>query len=412
MDTLCIPVGEAYADWRNQAILSLTRVFKDASTVLVLDMEVNDVSTSASHLEKELRVITCDWMRRVWTLQEAILTKPGNLYWQFREQALAAEDIWVENKTHDPLRVSYRTSAFDKRLPMLSVNSKESGSRNAQQLSKEFLDVVYALRFRSLSRNEDETICIAPMIGLERKELLKSKEHTERVKIFLSLWERVPSYILFMEGEHMEENGARWMPVSFVRGHQKSVAPTAPRRAPEKFTTFGARGLSIEYPGIFIRQPSECSYLHCDLGFYSSLDGYWYTVRDLGPIFESRLPESQRWATWRKKLHTLGNPAFILEFPSNYSANYLVAVLVDVSHSEDDTFHARYLCRVWLESCDADRRFLTLPDPKDVKEWVVSRYEEQIGQLPQDQQVVLRHSCPPPLELFEATTLDQKWCVG
>lgn len=193
MDTLCIPVGETYTDWRNQAILSLTRVFKDASTVLVLDMEVNEVSTSASHLEKELRVITCDWMRRVWTLQEAILTRPGNLYWQFREQGLAAEDIWVENKHHDPLRVSYRTSAFDKRLPVLSVNSRVSGSRDPQQFSKEFLDVVYALRFRSLSRNEDETICIAPMIGLERKELLKSKEHTELIKIFLSLWKKVPS---------------------------------------------------------------------------------------------------------------------------------------------------------------------------------------------------------------------------
>lgn len=65
MDTLCIPVGEEYAHWRNEAILSLTRVFEGANTVLVLDMEVNDVSTSASHLEKELRVITCDWMRRV-----------------------------------------------------------------------------------------------------------------------------------------------------------------------------------------------------------------------------------------------------------------------------------------------------------------------------------------------------------
>lgn len=230
----------------------------------------------------------------------------------------------MENKKHDPLRVSYRTSAFNKRLPVLSINSGDSRSGDAQQLSNEFCEVVYALRYRSLSRIEDETICIAPMIGIEREALLKSKEHTERIKTFLSLGQKVPYYILFMECEHMEEDGAQWMPVSFVRGHQKSVAP----RAPEKFTTFGARGLSIGYPGVFIRHPSEYSYLHCGLSCYNSLDRYWYTVRDLGPIFESRLPESQRWATWRKKLHTHGNPALILEFPSNYSANYLVAVLL------------------------------------------------------------------------------------
>lgn len=331
------------------------------------------------------------------------MTKPGNLFWQFREQALAAADIWLENPQHDPLRVSYRTSAFDRRLPVLKRDSKDF-----QKLSNDFLDVVYALRYRSLSRNEDETICIAPMIGLERKELLKSKEHIERVKTFLSLWKRVPSYILFMEGEHMEDDGSRWMPISFVRGHQKSVVP----RAPEKFTTFGARGLFIEYPGIFIRKPSEYSYLHCELGFYSSLDEKWQTVRDQGRIFESRLPKSQRWETWRKKLYMLGNPAFIVEFPSNYSANYLIAVLVDVSHSKDGTLYARYLCRVWLESCNEDRRFLTQPDPKDVKEWVVARYEKKVGQLPQDQQNLLGHSCPPPLDLFEATALNQKWCVG
>lgn len=404
MDTLCIPVGEEYAKSRNDAILSLTRVFKDASTVLVIDTEVNGVSMCVPQLERELRVITCDWMRRVWTLQEALLTREGNLYWQFKEQALPAEDIWLRNSQHDPLHVTYWQSAFDKRLPRLVVNPHEP-----QQLSSDFLNVVYALRYRSLSRIEDETICIAPMLGLQREALLKSKDHTERIKIFLSLWKQVPSYILFMEGEHLEEYGVRWMPVSFVRGHHKSVAP----RAPEKFTSFGSKGLSINYPGIFIRRPSAiASPLHCETGFYSSLDGRWHTVHDQGLIFESRLPESQRWATWKRNLHKLNRPAFIIEFPSNYAENYLVAALVDVLSADDGTFYARYICRVWMQTCDEDRRFLTQPDTKDVKEWVALRYEERIAQLPHDEQAHLRRDCPPPRELFEATALDQKWCVG
>ena len=198
MDTLCIPVGKEYYRSRELAILSLTRVFSDANTVLVLDTELSDVSIKASSLERELRVITSDWMRRVWTLQEALLTRPGNLYWQSKEQALAAEDIWQENKEHNPLVVSYRMSAFDRRLPVLAI---EPG--DPDKLSNDFLDIIYALRYRSLSRVEDETICIAPIIGLDRKELLVSKVYTTRIKTFLSMWKKkgpVGFQYLLLEG--------------------------------------------------------------------------------------------------------------------------------------------------------------------------------------------------------------------
>lgn len=108
IDTLCIPVGPEFKSARNDAILSLTRVFSDAYIVLVIDAELQAVSSRTASLEREIRMITCDWMRRVWTLQEALLTKPGNLFWQFKEAALSADQIWQQSSGKAPYHISYR----------------------------------------------------------------------------------------------------------------------------------------------------------------------------------------------------------------------------------------------------------------------------------------------------------------
>ncbi|KAK7977480.1 hypothetical protein PG996_003535 [Apiospora saccharicola] len=349
IDTLCIPVGDEFDDSRRQAILRLTYVFRDAEAVLVLDKEVEHVPASVSHLEKELRVITCDWMRRVWTLQEALLTKPGRLYWQFADDALPADDIWIDNSRHDPLCVTYKSSAFSKRLPALERS--EVGTR---EFSENFLAVMYVLRYRSLSREEDETICLAPILGLERAALLQSKVHVERMKILAALWKNLPTYLLFLEGERITQPGYGWLPTSFTRGLHKSTTT----RAPYQFTQTGPEGLFVVYPGILINHTAGASPLHCQIGFKNGLDGMWYSVKDSGKILESKLPEIQRWSYWRPRLSELPRPALMLEYPSDYSDNYIVAVLVNVEREKDSIYYAHYLCRVWLDCCDFDLRFL------------------------------------------------------
>lgn len=404
MDTLCIPVGTEYSEARNLAILSLTRVFSDASTVLVLDMELVDVSITVSYLERELRMITSDWMRRVWTLQEALLTRPGNLYWQFKEQALAGDEIWVNNDEHDPLCISYRMSAFERRLPALSTTP-----RSTLSLSNDFLDVIYALRYRSLSRIEDETICIAPILGFGRAELLQTKDPLERIRIFLSLWGEIPSYVLFIEGERMDRPGCRWLPTSFIRGIHKSTVS----RAPEQFTKAGPEGLYVTYPGIFLPPKSELTSLYCNIGIWNDFDGLWHTVKDLGRIFESQLPPAQQWATYRRDMHRLIRPAFILEYPSQYSEKYIVAVLVDVSREQDGVFYAQYLCRVWLTTCDFGGLEQTKSGKNGGESWPKGWYEEKIKDYTaEDQTTGLHRAQPPSREMFQVTATSQCWCVG
>lgn len=238
-------------------------------------------------------------MRRVWTLQEALLTKPHKLYWQFAQEALNGTQLWkVSNlneiqsplalytKSRYPNRISYRESAFHRRLPMSQTNA-----RDPQVLRTNLMEVMYALRYRSLSHIEDEMICIAPMLGFNRSEILRSKDHEERVHTFLSLWKEIPSYLVFTEGERISKPGRRWMPSSFVRGNHKSVT----LRAPLQLAKFDSKGIYITYPGLRISCPEKDSWIHFDTGFRNPLEDHWYMVKDQGMIFESLLPEDQRW---------------------------------------------------------------------------------------------------------------------
>ena len=81
--TLCIPipVGKLYKNARKQAILKLADIYGQADRVLVLDAELQNISpTIMSPLEMEMRMLICSWIRRLWTLQEALLSGFGRLY--------------------------------------------------------------------------------------------------------------------------------------------------------------------------------------------------------------------------------------------------------------------------------------------------------------------------------------------
>ncbi|KAF2795501.1 hypothetical protein K505DRAFT_324016 [Melanomma pulvis-pyrius CBS 109.77] len=83
MDTLCIPVGDEFADLRTSAINDMATIYVGASQVLVLDAEL--LSLSSVHnsenpqideldaLDALARIAFGTWSRRSWTFQEGAL---------------------------------------------------------------------------------------------------------------------------------------------------------------------------------------------------------------------------------------------------------------------------------------------------------------------------------------------------
>ncbi|KAF2992997.1 hypothetical protein E8E14_000383 [Neopestalotiopsis sp. 37M] len=326
-----------------------------------------------------------------------------NLFWQFKEDALSAEEIWRDHFDQAPCHISYRTSAFDKRLPYFSGNTK-----SPSDLSNIFLELVNALRYRSLSRVEGETIFMAPILGLDRAPLFKQEGHVQRMQMFFHLWQNIPSYILFMEGERLSQPGSRWMPLSFVRGAHKT---TVTRVSPQ-FTTFEPRGLLLSYPGLILPVSDARLAEYCDVGFWNRFDSKWYRIRDTGPVFESKLPIEQRWSHWKPILSTFHHPAFVLEYHSYYSHNYIVAVLVDITEEANGLNYADFKARVWLDECNAGRRFETQSETDSVEIWLEGMYREYHDSDSKKARPGAQGGYLPPKDAFHTTTLQQRWCIG
>lgn len=72
MDSLCVPKDP---DTRRKALKLMGRAYLDAEIVLVLDSTIKQCSAEASPNELLLHVVLSPWMRRLWTLQEAVLAK-------------------------------------------------------------------------------------------------------------------------------------------------------------------------------------------------------------------------------------------------------------------------------------------------------------------------------------------------
>lgn len=78
MDTLMIPVGSdaEIKDVRRKTIRQIPKIFKDASHTIVLDWGLHGIDPDVQKpAQTAMRIIASGWMRRLWTLQEAFVSK-------------------------------------------------------------------------------------------------------------------------------------------------------------------------------------------------------------------------------------------------------------------------------------------------------------------------------------------------
>ncbi|KAF8173732.1 hypothetical protein K438DRAFT_128078 [Mycena galopus ATCC 62051] len=93
MDSLCVPERR---DMRKRAITLMAETYRRAQVVLVIDSGIRTCSIHAPLEEKLLRVVTCGWMQRLWTLQEAMLA--GKLVFEFLDGIVNVADLIPSGK--------------------------------------------------------------------------------------------------------------------------------------------------------------------------------------------------------------------------------------------------------------------------------------------------------------------------
>lgn len=209
-----------------------------SSHVLVLDAELQRTSKFCSRTELATRILCSGWMRRLWTLQEAVVTQYypncSKFGIQFLEGPLEFDSLMK------PMVLSFYYSES----AVIAVYS------SIPQLRKEvdvFGFLARALEYRMTSKPEDEAICLASILGIRLDEIASLTTAEERMRVLYSLIKQLPSSILCHRGSRLQLDGVRWPPASLLNNHRFFLC--ASDSAP---ATCDAQGLYVKIFGYVV----------------------------------------------------------------------------------------------------------------------------------------------------------------
>lgn len=202
-DTLCIPLSPP--NLKMKAIESMKTIYRRANRVIVLDAELLEVRGAPESEEILARITASHWMRRLWTLQEAVLGKI--VYFQF------ADESFRVNRINEPIDLKW----FDNEVGYYSASFDFDWRTLANALSgiPRVSFVWSALQFRCVSRVEDQPLCVAILLDMDLPKLLGCPA-ADRTRQLWEMFEEVPAGILFLPGEKLDDTGLTWALKSFV----------------------------------------------------------------------------------------------------------------------------------------------------------------------------------------------------
>lgn len=200
IDALCVPKDPST---RKSALKMMGKAYRDAEFVLVRDNTIRSCSSRAPLEEILLHILMSPWMRRLWTLQEALLSK--KLVFQFSDSLLPIHSIVPNLSTlmTDYLHVGLASELY--RLTKLRT------FRNLK-----FSDVAKSLRWRFTSNAEDEIPAIVSLLDVDGAAILDIPTADQRMaKLLLELQHLSPN-IIFLKGPKLPIPGFRWAPATLM----------------------------------------------------------------------------------------------------------------------------------------------------------------------------------------------------
>lgn len=210
LDTLCVPLE---TEFRHLAIARMGDTYGLSHKMIVLDSELMRCSYHDRSDEESLfRVGVSSWMRRIWTLQEAVMAK--QFFVEFADgffdvhaaiQSIKERSV-LESECYDP--VPLECCQFHHTIRSIQHES----------IYERFIPAWRAIQTRQTSHRGDEMLCFADMLGMDPSDLLTTKDAGARMKIFFNILPTVPVSILWSTGPKLKEHGYRWAPSSFFGG--------------------------------------------------------------------------------------------------------------------------------------------------------------------------------------------------
>ena len=218
IDTLCVPLEPM--DLKQLALKQLRDPYMRAEHVLVLDNYLRTVcAKECDLLETFARLSCCNWIRRLWTLQEGWLAK--SVWFQFKDEAIELRVLFKKIQ-----RPSNRGWDY---WPMLMNTISKWSATNIYDAEEDTSDhpwshiggvakLRYMLCSRSVSVPADEALCLFCLAGLEMEKITSVPASAPvRMGVFWRQMQAVQSGLLFSKSSpKLDEPGLRWAPLSLM----------------------------------------------------------------------------------------------------------------------------------------------------------------------------------------------------
>ena len=218
IDSLLVPVKEEHE--KRLALSQMCNYYRAAEKVLVLDSDLLHASKMCPTEELIARIFFSTWMRRLWTLEEGVLSR-GNLEFQFCDGTVSMNELsdqsqFLKSVTGIGEVLSGNMLAS---VPKLA-NYYPRSADNSQRQRPVIVQLLPALEYRLTTKDVDEPLCIAHILGLDASRLVIIKDaHLRMAKLFEIFAEQqafFPMRFLFTKEPKLQFDGFRWAPTSFM----------------------------------------------------------------------------------------------------------------------------------------------------------------------------------------------------
>ena len=343
IDTLCIPVASEHKDARMLAIRRMADTYRQSCRVLVVDADLQQSSKQCSRTELITRVLCCGWMRRLWTLQEAVIAEEipnaSKLDVQFLEgplefNAIAGKSVNSLYQTETAMTTVFRA------IPNF-------GSRD-----QVFSSLTRALKYRMTSKIEDEALCLGPLLGIDSDHIsaiLAEKSADARMLKLYTFIGEIPAAVLFNSAKKLKI-GMTWAPASLL-GLRKTVDWSS-----RSVAKCDMDGLHVQFGGWIIRTHAS-QRQRLPTGQMESV----FFGNPQSPFPKAKMrPETTAkpyeiylaFIEFDKLMRDITVPAFILN-----PQDSLESVLVSVTSEENGIINALYLRNIEIRLWNSESSF-------------------------------------------------------
>ncbi|KAL9121962.1 MAG: hypothetical protein Q9187_001487 [Circinaria calcarea] len=302
IDTLAIPVQGEFTAQRFKAISQMHNIYTHAKYTIVLDLSLMRVTMGSGYSNPAMKITMSKWMTRLWTLQEAVLSK--NLFFYFQdhiysmnnlEDMFAKEDSELHSCIPSLSRI-YHDGILGQMRPKIHEEFRKDEGWKPRS---DFLAAVWkATQWRSTSHLIHETLSLATMLNVNTELFAPpsiwpektegyQQDCDERMISLLSLFAAIspcpiPPGMIFLPGPRLLKNGYGWAPRTWLSSRE--IDSPDPLSLPDAGNTrlTASEGLEVQFPGFLLHDLGDSrNELDMRENFFFSADSRlldWYRV--------------------------------------------------------------------------------------------------------------------------------------